>query len=133
MQADNKTTNAFFSMKRLLSLVGALYIVNGLVMWFAPHWWYETVPGIVEMGLYHKHLIRDVGIVYIVAGFGQCLIKRSPAIALYATMWPALHALYHIAIFFDRGLKLDAIAATNLLLIQIPAWASLWAAWRLRK
>ncbi|GEM_PF-4351446 len=28
----------------------ALYIVNGLVMWLTPHWWYETVPGIVEMG-----------------------------------------------------------------------------------
>lgn len=113
----------------VLSIIGLSYIINALVMWFAPHFWYETVPGIVEMGLYHKHLIRDVGLAYLVAGGGLIYGIRHPAIAVYAALWPALHALYHIAIFFDRGMALDSISATNLLLIQIPAWASLWAAW----
>ncbi|HHL42472.1 MAG TPA: hypothetical protein ENJ42_02545 [Hellea balneolensis] len=108
--------------------VGLSYIGNALVMWFAPHFWYENVPGIVEMGLYHKHLIRDVGLVYLVSGAGLLWAFKNPSVAVFAALWPALHALYHIAIFFDRGLPLDIISGTNLMLIQIPAWASLWAA-----
>lgn len=118
----------------ILWSVGISYMLNAGIMWFAPQFWYENVPGIVEMGLYHKHLIRDVGLGYLVAGVGLiygCL--RNPSIAIFAAIWPAFHAFYHIAIFFDRGMSIDAISATNLLLIQTPAWASLLSAFILRK
>ncbi len=119
--------------KIILWGAGLSYIFNALVMWFAPQFWYDTVPGITEMGLYHKHLIRDVGLAYGVMGAGLLWAARNPAIAVFACIWPALHALYHIAIFFDRGMPLDQIFAANLSFIQVPAWASLWAAWRLMK
>ena len=122
----------------ILLLVGLAYGVNGLVMLFAPHFWYLTVPGIVEMGDYHRHLIRDVGLVYLIMGGGFLAVvsmgrehHSAREITLFACLWPSFHGVYHMVIFFDRGMPLDTIALTNFLLIQIPAWLSLWAAWSL--
>lgn len=81
------------------------YILNALVMWFAPQFWYDTVPGITEMGLYHKHLIRDVGLAYGIMGAGLLWAGRNPSVAIFACLWPAAHALYHAAIFFGRGMQ----------------------------
>ena len=119
--------------KLILWSVGLAYIINGLVMWFAPQWWYDTVPGIAQMGLYHKHFVRDIGIAYGVMGGGILWAFRDASVGMFACIWPALHAIYHIAIFFHRGMLLDDVSATNFLLIQIPAWASLWAIWNLQK
>ncbi|PHR57194.1 MAG: hypothetical protein COA43_12465 [Robiginitomaculum sp.] len=43
--------------------------------------------------------------------------------------WPAAHALFHIYIFTARGMPLDIVSATNIIAIQLPAWASLFPAW----
>lgn len=116
----------------ILWLAGLAYIINALVMWFAPHFWYESVPGITMMGPFNLHFIRDIGLVYLVGGAGLIYGIRNPGIAVFAAIWPAFHAVYHIFIFFGRGAPIDIISTTNLLLIQIPAWASLWAAWSRR-
>ncbi|SDD20881.1 hypothetical protein [Kordiimonas lacus] len=119
--------------KYVLWAVGGAYLINGLVMWFLPLWWYETVPGIQQMGLYHMHFVRDIGIAYGVMGAGLFWASRSSEVGLFACVWPALHALYHVAIFFDRGALLDEVSATNLFLIQLPAWSSVWAAYRVHR
>jgi len=40
-------------------------------------------------------------------------------------LWPALHAVFHIFIWVQRGVPLDVIGASNLFGIQAPAWAML--------
>ncbi len=116
--------------KAILWAVGLAYIINGLVMWFVPLWWYDTVPGINQMGQFHMHFVRDIGIVYGVMGAGVLWAFRNASVGMFACVWPSLHALYHLAIFFQRGMLVDDVSATNLFLIQIPAWASLWVIWR---
>ncbi len=117
--------------KFIIYFVGVSYIINGLYMWFAPHHWYENVPGIIEMGLYHKHLVRDVGIAYLVMGTGILWAFKNASVAFFACIWPALHAVYHVVIFFQRGMLIDDIAMANLFFIQLPAWTSLWVVYNM--
>ena len=117
----------------ILLIVGVLYIANGLTMWFAPQYWYDTTPGVAAMGPFNLHFIRDIALAYAVMGGGLLWGRRDVSVGMFACIWPALHAVYHIAIFFNRGMLIDIVSATNLFLIQIPAWASFWAVWRLRQ
>jgi|ASRR01.1.fsa_nt_gi hypothetical protein len=115
----------------ILGVIGTIYVLNALVMWFMPVWWYETVPGITMMGPFNLHFVRDIGLVYLVSGLGLLCARKMPQVALFACSWPFLHALFHAWIFVARGMPLDLIATTNLFLIQLPAWLSLWCAWTL--
>ncbi|MVO15224.1 hypothetical protein [Parasedimentitalea huanghaiensis] len=117
--------------KWVLSGIGVIYALNALVMWFLPEWWYVTVPGITMMGPFNLHFVRDIGLVYLVSGLGLIYGIRAPQVAVFGCLWPALHALFHAWIFFQRGMPVDFVAATNLVLIQLPAWLSLWSAWSL--
>lgn len=117
-------------LKTIIAFIGSLYFVNALIMWFTPLYWHETVPGIVEMGPFNMHFIRDIGLVYGTMGAGLIWVYKNTSVAMFASIWPALHAVYHIMIFFQRGAPIDMIAATNLFLIQIPAWLAVWAIWR---
>ncbi len=117
--------------KTILWVIGSIYTLNALVMWFAPMWWYETVPGITMMGPFNLHFVRDIGLVYLVAGVGLIYGTRAHQVAFFACLWPSLHALFHAWIFVQRGMPFDLVAATNLVLIQFPAWVSVWSATRL--
>lgn len=119
--------------KTILIVVGLAYIANGLNMWFIPQYWYETVPGVSMMGPFNLHFVRDLAMAYAIMGAGLIYGLRNPSIAMFAALWPAAHAVYHICIFFMRSMPMDTIALTNLLLIQVPAWASLWAAYKIVK
>lgn len=112
----------------ILRSFGTIYVVNAFTMWFAPMWWYETVPGLTMMGPFNSHFVRDIGLIYLVSGLGLIYGARAPHVALFASLWPILHALFHAWIFVQRGMPLDLIAATNLILIQLPAWLCLWSA-----
>lgn len=114
--------------KAILVLVGLSYILNAAAMWFAPQYWYESVPGVSMMGPFNLHFIRDISLIYVLAGIGLIYGLRTGSIAIYAAIWPAAHAIYHIVIFFERGASMDNVALANVLLIQIPAWAGLGAA-----
>jgi len=72
--------------KTVLWFVGLSYLINACAMWIAPVFWYENVPGIVEMGLYNKHFIRDIGLVYLVAGGGLIYGLRNSSIAIFAAI-----------------------------------------------
>ena len=47
-----------------LIAIAAFHFANGLVMWFAPHFWYEAVPGVAMMGPFNLHFIRDIALVF---------------------------------------------------------------------
>lgn len=119
--------------KSILIFVGLSYILNGFTMWFMPQYWYEAVPGVSMMGPFNLHFVRDLALAYGIMGAGLIYGLRNPSIAVFAALWPAAHAIYHICIFFMRGMPMDTIALVNLVLIQIPAWASLWAAYKMVK
>ena len=119
--------------KLILIIVGVAYVLNGLVMWVSPLWWFENVPGIQAMGAFHMHFVRDIGLAYGVMGLGMFWALRAPSVGKFACIWPSLHAIYHLAIFFNRGMQTDAVSATNLFLIQLPAWASVWAVYSINR
>lgn len=122
-------------MRLVIIVIAISYGLNGLWMIVDPKLWYDTIPGITMLGPYNTHFLRDVGIIYGVSAGGFVWGLRagtSPALIM-AAAWPALHAIYHFQMWVGRGFALDIVALVNLLLIQLPAWFGLWAAWRLFK
>ena len=114
----------------VLFLIAASHFANALVMWFAPHAWYEAVPGVAMMGPFNLHFVRDIALAFgMSAGalaYGAYRFDRSAAVC--GAAWPCLHAIFHIWIWFARGVPFDQIALVNLTGIQIPAWLALAAA-----
>jgi hypothetical protein len=115
-----------------LVTLGALAVANGVTMWFAPQTWYESVPGVADMGPFNLHFIRDIALIFGFSGgamiFGA--IRNIPVVAVAGAVWPAMHALFHVQIWIARGLPLDEVAFVNLAGIQVPAWLALFAAYR---
>lgn len=120
-------------MKFALYLLGALALLNALIMWFAPMTWYEAVPGVAMMGPFNIHFIRDIALVFAFSGGALAwgAWKGAGLVALCGATWPVLHAIFHIQIWVARGLPFDDVAFVNLAGIQLPAWAGLYFAWRL--
>ena len=88
-----------------LIAIAAFHFANGLVMWFAPHFWYEAVPGVAMMGPFNLHFIRDIALV-----FGM-----------------SAGALAYGAYARSRAAAIIG-ASSNLTAIQLPAWLALAAA-----
>ena len=118
--------------KRLTVLIGALYLLNGAVMWAAPSIWYARTPGVTMTGAYNMHFIMDIGLIYAVSGVALALgALRGNAVALlFGAAWPALHAALHAWMWLARGMALDSVALANLFGIQLPAWITLFFAVR---
>lgn len=120
-------------MRHILIAVALLNVATGVVVFLAPGYFYNNVPGVAMMGPFNVHFIRDVGLAY--CGSGVLLAvawrRQDYAFALGGALWPCLHALFHIQIWFARGAPVDRVAITNLLGIQLPAWLALFAAWML--
>jgi hypothetical protein len=114
----------------ILLLIAAVHFANALMMWFAPHTWYETVPGVAMMGPFNLHFVRDIALAFGMSSgalaYGALKFDRTAAVC--GAAWPALHALFHIWIWFARGVPFDHVAFVNLTGIQIPAWLALAAA-----
>ena len=119
----------------LLFTIGSLIFLTGLYAFFAPHHFYETIPGLRVMGPFNIHLVGDVGLAF--AGSGACLFwgawKRNRAVAICGAIWPVLHALFHVQIWFHRGLPFDSIAAFDWVAVIPPAVVALVSACRLRE
>ena len=55
-------------MRVLLIALGFAHLLTGPVVFFAPHFFYDTVPGLSMMGPVNFHFIRDVGIAFAASG-----------------------------------------------------------------
>ncbi len=120
--------------KTVLWGCGLFFLGNAVVMWAAPYQWYEAVPGVAATGGYNDHFIRDVAIAF--AASGTSLIagvwNGNRAVALFGAAFPVLHAVFHVWIWaFHRGCATDFVAFSNLVGIQVPAWAALVAGLRM--
>ncbi len=116
--------------KWLLVGLGAISIANGFYMWFAPQDWYDAVPGVAAMGPFNLHFVRDIALVFAFSGGAMIYgaVRAMPAVAVTGTIWPCLHALFHIQIWMARGFPFDEVALVNLVGIQVPSWLALFAA-----
>jgi len=125
-------------LRTLLAAIAVLNLLTGFVVFFAPQFFYDTVPGVSMMGPFNLHFIRDAGLAYFGSGvlLMVALRRGEYAFAFGGVLWPCLHALFHIQIWLARGAPADLVALTNLFGIQITAWLALyatWSLWRLEK
>jgi hypothetical protein len=113
-----------------LLAVAVLDMGSAVSMWFTPHTWYNTVPGVAMMGPFNLHFIRDVALAFLMSAgalaYGAWRADRTAAVI--GAAWPCLHALFHIWIWIMCGLPFDQIAVVNLIGIQLPSWLALAAA-----
>jgi len=84
----------------ILALLGLVHIANGLTMLLAPTAWYGLVPGVTETGPFNQHFIVDIGLAFLASGVGLAMALRdgrtAATLAFAGSVWPALHALFHI-------------------------------------
>ena len=120
-------------MKIVLSLIAVVSLLNAGLLWFWPQQWYAAVPGVVATGPFNVHFVRDAALAFTASGamllWGARRERRD--VAICGALWLCLHAVFHIWIWWQRGLPFDVVLATNVFGIQLPAWGALWAARRL--
>ena len=52
-------------------IFGLLSVANGIYMLYRPdHWFYNIPGGVPDTGEYNAHFVRDVGLAYLISGFG---------------------------------------------------------------
>lgn len=119
--------------KYLLIGVGGLSVVTAAYIWAAPRHWYDTIPGVSGTGPMNFHFARDVALAYFASGVALIWagVKSNRSAGICGAFWLVLHALFHIWIWVHRGMVADLVALTNLVGIQLPAWAALLLAMRL--
>ncbi|WP_438727850.1 hypothetical protein ACR9YC_11705 [Parasphingorhabdus sp. DH2-15] len=120
-------------MRALLIALGFAHLLTGPVAFFAPHFFYDTVPGLSMMGPFNLHFIRDVGIAFAASGgavvYGA--VRHNRPVAIAGSVWPFLHALFHIQIEVARGLPMDVIMGFNVLAVIGPGLTVMALSWRL--
>jgi hypothetical protein len=85
----------------LLWLLAALYLANGIEMFFVPSiWFFRIVPGVPETGPFNAHLVADSGTFYLGIGAGLVLAalhpRRHAVAVLVAAVASVMHAILHI-------------------------------------
>jgi hypothetical protein len=88
----------------LLGLLGLFHLGNGLYMVLAPGAWYAAIPGVADTGPMNPHFITDIGLAFAASGAGLLMAVRqtlvAATLALAGSVWPLLHALFHIWSWF---------------------------------
>lgn len=116
-----------------LRVIGALWVVAGLFAFALPERFYVLTPGVVLLGPFNEHFVRDVGLAFLASGaltmVGSWRCDRSLAIA--GTLWPCLHAAFHFQMWIHRGFPLDAVSAFDAAFVIAPAFTALALSWQL--
>lgn len=95
-------------MKVVYAILAVVSLANGVWMVAAPVHWYWNVPAAVpDTGPLNTHLVRDVGVVYMLSGLGLGWalrhLDRAYPVHLFVTGFYVGHALTHVDdIFFGR-------------------------------
>lgn len=118
--------------RTVLLVLGALWVITGVIISADPRSFYDLTPGLSMMGPYSVHFIHDVGLAFVASGAVTLVAARKGdrTLALAGVTWPSLHALFHIQIWAHRGFPLDEIAAFDALAVVLPALLGVTLAWR---
>jgi len=88
------------TMTGIALLLGGVMLANGTWQLVAPEGWYWAIPGVPDRGPFNQHFVRDIGIVYALAGVGLILGAVRPRQRFgywwAPTFWLAGHALFHV-------------------------------------
>jgi hypothetical protein len=109
--------------RALLIGLGAIWCLTGLYVFIAPEAFYQNTPGLLMMGPFSVHFIRDVGLAYLASG-GATVCgarRRVRTVALVGVAWPTLHALFHLQTWGHRGFPFDAVFAFDVAAVITPA------------
>ena len=83
----------------LAGALGLFALGNGLAMLLDPQRWYASVPGVTATGAFNQHFIRDIGLIYALAGAaylaGALRPLRRTLLWALPTLWLGGHALFH--------------------------------------
>jgi uncharacterized protein YjeT (DUF2065 family) len=83
----------------LAVLLGVAALANGVFMLLAPQAWYFAVPGVTTTGSFNQHFLRDIGLIFLLVGWGFLAGAFQPRqrLLLWAapTIWLSGHALFH--------------------------------------
>jgi len=94
-----------------LVFFGLFNMANGVYMLVAPDAWYAAVPGVTATGPMNHHFIADIGFAFIASGLGQLFAMKNSragaAFALAGSVWPALHAAFHVWGWLSHGLPMQ--------------------------
>ncbi|GGX56340.1 hypothetical protein GCM10007385_26300 [Tateyamaria omphalii] len=114
-------------MDRVLWIVGIYLVGLGILMWTQPQLWYSNTPGVAPMRPFNMHFVRDFALVFGTSGLAVLYAARSRNhdVLIVGLSWLALHALYHLVTWANRGFAFDLVAFVNLLGIQLPVWTCL--------
>jgi uncharacterized membrane protein len=85
----------------LLWLLAALYLANGIEMFFLPStWFFRIVPGVPETGPFNAHLVADSGTFNLGIAVGLVLAavhpQRHAVAVLIAAVASLMHSILHI-------------------------------------
>jgi len=87
--------------KILLWILGAMSLLNGIAMFFAPAtWFFQMVPGVPETGPFNAHLVADSGTFFIAVGVGLLIAgfdpRRHVAVVVVAAIANLFHSILHL-------------------------------------
>lgn len=111
--------------------LGCLLAANGIWMLGWPAGWYAGVPGVTERGPFNSHFIRDIGMIFVIAGAAAAWTVRRPATwpaAMAGAVFLCAHALFHL-LEAASGHVGHGVALAELPPILLMAVLALWVAW----
>jgi hypothetical protein len=112
-------------------VLGIGLAANGLVMLGLPADWYATVPGVIGVGPFNAHFIRDIGVAYLVSGATLVWFAVNPVARPAAQAGAAflvLHALVHV---WDAAVGREHVhqLLIDLPTVFLPPALAIWIAW----
>jgi len=110
--------------KIVLWVLGAMSLINGIEMFFAPSvWFFRLVPGVPETGPFNAHLVADSGTFFIAVGVGLLIAgfdpRRHVAAVVVAAIANLFHSILHIYSHEAGLLSLDHLS-TEVFGIYLP-------------
>jgi hypothetical protein len=118
----------------LALLLGAAACANGAFMLISPDGWYVAVPGVTTTGPFNQHFIRDIGLIFLLAGMGLLTGVARPRVRTLlwsaTAIWLSGHALFHlwevaVGICSASALSRDfpAVSLPAILTILLALWS----------
>lgn len=119
----------------LVAILGVLLGANGILMLALPETWFYQVPGVARTGFFNQHLVRDLGMLYVLIGVALIVGVLRPYIQCglwgASAIWLTGHAIFHFT-EVATGICGAANLATDFPGVTLPAMisiiATIWAA-----